>query len=227
MDPRTWLMVQLAAITASEALCDYRAMLAAVLNAGVTPVEAKEIVYQAVPYVGLAKVFDFVHATNDVLTERGVTLSLPAQSKALRKIFLRKASRSKSRVRDELVDRLCASAPADQQHIQRFPSANCFGNWVARSGIGIARRELLTFSMLAALVDRAQQIERSGGANERQEMGRDVDQRGPLVADSEVRRDVALDLRITPAEGIPACYLAREGANPAPQIRPPESCRWL
>jgi len=28
-------------------------------------------VYQAVPYVGMAKVFDFIHATNEVLTERG------------------------------------------------------------------------------------------------------------------------------------------------------------
>jgi 4-carboxymuconolactone decarboxylase len=40
----------------------------------------KEIVYQAVPYVGMAKVFDFLHATNDLLTERGVQLPLPGQS---------------------------------------------------------------------------------------------------------------------------------------------------
>ncbi|ABW12748.1 4-carboxymuconolactone decarboxylase [Parafrankia sp. EAN1pec] len=55
-------------------------MLGAALTAGVSPVEAKEIVYQAVPYVGLAKVFDFLHATNDVLTERGVSLPPPGQS---------------------------------------------------------------------------------------------------------------------------------------------------
>ena len=53
-------------------------------------------------------------------------------------------------VGDELVERLYASAPADQQHIQRFLSANGFGDWVARGGIDIPTRELLTFSMLAA-----------------------------------------------------------------------------
>jgi 4-carboxymuconolactone decarboxylase len=37
-------------------------MLAAALTVGVTPIQAKEIVYQAVPYVGLAKVLDFIHA---------------------------------------------------------------------------------------------------------------------------------------------------------------------
>jgi 4-carboxymuconolactone decarboxylase len=71
LDVRTRLMVQLAAIIASQAVREYRAMLAAALNGSVTPVEAKEIVYQAVPYVGMAKIFDFLHATNEVLTERG------------------------------------------------------------------------------------------------------------------------------------------------------------
>jgi hypothetical protein len=39
-------------------------MLVAALNVSVTPVEAKEIVCEAVPYVGLAKVLDFLHITN-------------------------------------------------------------------------------------------------------------------------------------------------------------------
>jgi len=39
-----------------------------------TFVEVKEIVYQAVPYVGIAKVFDFIQATNEILESRGITL---------------------------------------------------------------------------------------------------------------------------------------------------------
>jgi 4-carboxymuconolactone decarboxylase len=67
LDTRTRLMVQLAAMIACQAVSEYRVMLGAALQVGVTPVEAKEIVYQAVPYVGMAKVFDFLHATNEVL----------------------------------------------------------------------------------------------------------------------------------------------------------------
>src|SRR5450756_1075101 len=52
LDVRTRLMVQLAAIIACQAVREYRAMLGAALDIGVTPVEAKEILYQAVPYVG-------------------------------------------------------------------------------------------------------------------------------------------------------------------------------
>ena|ERR1039457_1575443 len=80
LDIRTRLMVQLASMIACQAVSEFRLMAGAGLTAGLTPVELKEVVYQAVPYVGMAKVFDFLHAANDVLTERGVQLPLPAQS---------------------------------------------------------------------------------------------------------------------------------------------------
>ena len=47
-------MVQLASMIACQAEGEYRVMLGAALTVGVTPVEVKEIVYQAVPYVGMA-----------------------------------------------------------------------------------------------------------------------------------------------------------------------------
>src|SRR5260370_40197451 len=80
LETRTRLLVILASLIANQALAEYRVMLGGALNVGVTPVEMKEIVYQAVPYVGMAKVFDFIHGTNEVLTERGVPLPLPGQS---------------------------------------------------------------------------------------------------------------------------------------------------
>jgi len=73
-------MVQLAAIIASHAVNEFGAMLGAALTVGVTPVEIKEILYQAVPYIGMARVFDFLQVTNDILVQRGVSLPLPGQS---------------------------------------------------------------------------------------------------------------------------------------------------
>lgn len=152
LDVRTRLMVQLAAMIASQALREYRVMVGAALSAGVTPIEIKEIVYQAVPYVGMAKVFDFIHATNELLTERGVALPLPGQSTTTPDTRAEQGlAVQKQIVGDERVEQLYASAPADQQHIQRFLSANCFGDHLTRSGIDLPTRELLTFSMLVAL----------------------------------------------------------------------------
>ena len=62
------------------ALSEYKVMLSGALNAGVTPIEVKEIVYQSVPYVGIAKVLDFIHATNEILESRGIKLPLEGQS---------------------------------------------------------------------------------------------------------------------------------------------------
>ena len=80
LDTRTRLMVQLASLIACQAPWRVRVMLGAALTVGVTPVEVKEIVYQAVPYVGMGKVFDFIHTTNEVLIERGIELPLEGQS---------------------------------------------------------------------------------------------------------------------------------------------------
>ena len=149
---RTRLMVQLAAIIACQAVNEYRTMLGAALTVGVTPVEVKEVVYQAVPYVGLAKVFDFLHATNEVLTSHGVELPLPAQASSTPETRAEVGiAVQKQIVGAEKVDSMYAAATDDVAHIQRYLSANCFGDYVARSGIDLRTRELLTFSMLVAM----------------------------------------------------------------------------
>src|SRR4051812_28519182 len=138
LDVRTRLMVQLAAIIACQAVREYRAMLGAALTVGVTPVEVKEVVYQAVPYVGIARVYDFLHATNEVLAERGVKLPLPGQSTTAPETRAEEGLAVQKRiVGGDVVERLYASAPADEQHIQRLLSANCFGDHLTRTGIDI------------------------------------------------------------------------------------------
>jgi 4-carboxymuconolactone decarboxylase len=178
LDDRTRLTVQLAALIACQALAEYRVMLAAALTAGVTPVEVKEIVYQAVPYVGMAKVIDFVHATNMVLIERGIELPLPSQSTTTPETRAEKGRAIQEQIIGrEVVEKLYAAAPEDQGHIQRFLSANCFGDYYTRTGIDVRTRELLTFSMLVALGACDPQVKGHVAANLR--VGND---RGRLIA---------------------------------------------
>ena len=152
LDTRTRLMVQIAALIASQALGEYRVMLGAALTVGVTPIEAKEIVYQAVPYVGMAKVFDFIHATNDVLTVRGVQLPLEGQSTTTPETRADKGlAVQKEIVGAGRIDQMYAAAAPDEAHFQRFLSANCFGDHYTRTGIDVRTRELLTFAMLISM----------------------------------------------------------------------------
>ena len=154
LDARARLMVQLASLIACQALGEYRVMLGAALTAGVTPVEAKGVLYQAVPYVGMAKVFDFLHATNDVLTGRGLQLPLPGRSATTPQNRAEKGlAVQKEIVGAEAVEKMYDSSPPDTLHIQRFLSENCFGDHLTRTGLDLAMRELVTFAMLMSSAD--------------------------------------------------------------------------
>jgi len=57
-------------------------MVGAALNLGLTAVDVKEIHYQAVQYVGIVPAFDFIHTSNEVLLERGISLLLEGHSRS-------------------------------------------------------------------------------------------------------------------------------------------------
>lgn len=74
------LKLILATLLGCQGLDVYKDMLPKALDAGLTPVMVKEMVYQAVDYLGIGRVMPFLSATNDILTARGVHLPLPAQA---------------------------------------------------------------------------------------------------------------------------------------------------
>ena len=151
LETKTRLMMILASTIACQALGEYRVMLGAALNVGVTPVEIKEILYQSVPYVGIAKIFDFLHATNEVLQDKGVSLPLEGQSTTTPETRREKGRALLKEIFGELIDRMHEQSPKEQLHIQEFISTNCFGDYYTRRGLDIATRELLTFAMLVSL----------------------------------------------------------------------------
>jgi len=151
LDTKTRLMVILASLIAQQTLSEYKVMLGGALNVGVTPVEVKEIVYQSIPYVGIAKAFDFIHATNDILTSRGVKLPLEGQSTTTPETRFEKGLALSKSVFGTMIDDMYEQSPEDQIHIQKYLSANCFGDYYTRTGLDLKMRELLTFSMLLSL----------------------------------------------------------------------------
>ena len=62
LDDRTRMLSILATLIGAQCVNEYKAMMKAAMNFKVTPVEIKEVVYQAVAYLGIGRVFDFLHA---------------------------------------------------------------------------------------------------------------------------------------------------------------------
>lgn len=139
------LKVILASLIAMQTVSEYRVMLGGALNVGVTPVEVKEIVYQAVPYVGIARAFDFLHVTNEILQSRGVRLPLEGQSTTTPQTRHRDGLALQKAIFGDAIDAMYASSPENQLHIQQYLSANCFGDYYTRGGLDIQTRELLPY----------------------------------------------------------------------------------
>jgi 4-carboxymuconolactone decarboxylase len=158
LDKRTRLMVVLAALIANQTLTEFKIMLSGALNIGVTPIEGKEIVYQSIPYVGIAKAVDFLNATNEIFKERGIELPLEGQSTTTPENRVEKGLELSKSVFGEMIDKMYETSPKNQIHIQKYLSGYCFGDFYTRKGLDIKIRELLTFSMLISLGDTAGQI---------------------------------------------------------------------
>ena len=70
------MMAILASLVGAQAIDLFKAMAKGAFNVGLTPVEIKEIVYQATPYVGMGRMLPFLYAVNELLEHRLVSLPL-------------------------------------------------------------------------------------------------------------------------------------------------------
>lgn len=150
LDDRTRMAAILAALLGCQGIDEFRVMLPAALNSGVTPVEAKEIVYQAVAYLGIGRVFPFLKAVNEVLTERGVSLPLAGQATTTTETRLECGEQAQIDIFGESMRGFAESGPAERRHINRWLVDNCFGDYYTRRGLSYAQREMITFCFLAA-----------------------------------------------------------------------------
>ncbi|MDE5716895.1 MAG: carboxymuconolactone decarboxylase family protein [Lachnospiraceae bacterium] len=150
LDDKTRFMAILAALLGCQGSDEYRAMLPAALNYGVTPIEVKEIVYQAVAYLGIGRVFPFLKITNEVLQEAGISLPLPGQATTTMENRREAGTQAQVDIFGEHMQDFWKSGPEESRHINRWLAANCFGDYYTRTGLDHKQREMITFCFLAA-----------------------------------------------------------------------------
>jgi len=150
LDDSTRFKAILATLLGCQGLEEYRAMIPAVLNFGVTPVEIKEIVYQAVAYLGIGRVFPFLRATNEVLSALGVALPLAGQATTTMENRLEAGIQKQVDIFGAEMREFWRSGNEEKRHINHWLADNCFGDYYTRGGLNDAQREMITFCFLAA-----------------------------------------------------------------------------
>ena len=136
LDEVTRHMAILATLLGCQGTDAFRLELPRALDAGVSPVMAKEIVYQAVDYLGIGRVLPFLNIANEELTARGVPLPLEGQATTTMENRLEKGAQ--------------ALEVWKAGHVNRWLAAICFGDYYTRTGLTLAQREMITFCFLAA-----------------------------------------------------------------------------
>lgn len=145
LDEKTRFMAILAALIGCGGTDAYREMLPKALENGITPIMAKEIVYQATDYLGYGRMLPFLKCTNEIFKERNISQPLPCQATATLENRLSKGTEAQAEIFGEHMKEAWKSG-----HINRWLAENCFGDYYTRQGLALSERELITFCFLAA-----------------------------------------------------------------------------
>ncbi len=145
LDEKTRYMVILAALIGCGGVDAFREMLTKALKNGITPVMAKEIVYQATDYLGYGRMLPFLNATNEIFAESSIALPLDGQATTTPQNRLEKGVKVQAQIFGEHMIEAWKAG-----HINRWLAENCFGDYYTRKGLTLAERELITFCFLMA-----------------------------------------------------------------------------
>ena len=150
LDDKTRFTAFLAVLLGCQGIDEFRIMLSPALNMGLTPIEVKEIVYQAVAYLGFGRVLPFLNAVNEVLESRGVSLPLEGQATTTPETRLTAGNQAQVDIFGESLRESWKNGPEESRHINYWLADNCFGDYYTRSGLDFKTRELITFCFLYA-----------------------------------------------------------------------------
>lgn len=166
LDKRTRYLVLLAGNAAAQGFGSYEMLLREALKAGVKPEEIKESLYQAVPYAGMAKIYDFLILTDKIFAQSGIKLPLAKAGVVNEDTRFEQGLKAQKDIfGSEHIDVMRQNAPADLKHIQDYLSANCFGDYYSRGILDIKTRELLTFVVLVSMGGADPQAKAHAGGN--------------------------------------------------------------
>ncbi|HJB28995.1 MAG TPA: carboxymuconolactone decarboxylase family protein [Candidatus Blautia faecavium] len=145
LDDETRYLAILSVLMGCQGIDAYKCMLPESLKAGLTPVMVKEMVYQAVDYLGFGRVYPFLNATNECFSRQGISLPLEGQSTTTMENRLEKGSQAQVDIFGEGMKDFWKGG-----HMNRWLAANCFGDFYTRTGLDLKQREMITFCFLYA-----------------------------------------------------------------------------
>lgn len=152
LDKKIRELLTVACLTAIQTLPQLKAHVQAALNAGNSPLEVREAIYQCAPIIGFPRTLNAVSVADEVFLEGGISLPLPAQKGAAERERYEKGLALQFPLYGNEIKEKYADLPDGiGEALPRFLTEMCFGDFYTRGVLRIQERELLVLAVLATL----------------------------------------------------------------------------
>ena len=144
-------LLTLVVLTANNTPEDIPAHVEGALKAGATPEQIHESVFHCTPYIGISKAKAALERINKTFELLKIKCATEASTTTDATRYEAGLAVQRAIFGAENIDKMNASAPADQKHINDYLSANCFGDYYTRKVLDVKERELVTFTAIVTL----------------------------------------------------------------------------
>lgn len=149
LDIKTRELLTVVSLTTQQTLPQLKAHINAALNAGNTPVEVKEAIYQCAPFIGFPKTLNAISVMNEVFKERGIKTPLESQMTVTEENRHEKGLAIQSPLYGDEISAALKGLPDKMgEKTADFLTEVCFGDFYTRKGLDIKTRELLAIAVL-------------------------------------------------------------------------------
>lgn len=152
LDVRVREMVTCVSLTAIQALPQLRVHTVAASNAGVTPLELREALYQCAPFIGFPRVQNALEVVNEIFIERGIVLPLEKQARIVEEQRHEEGSRIQQPLYGDEIKEAFANLPDGMgEKVADLLTEVCFGDFYTRGTLDVEMRELLSLCVLVTM----------------------------------------------------------------------------
>ena len=145
LENRTRYMAIISALLGCQGVDEFKSVLPVALDDGLSPIEVKEIIYQATAYLGIGRTKPFLIAANEIMKAKKIKLPLEPQSKTNLENRREMGTAKQVELFGEQMQDFWKNGD-----INYMLAANCFGDYYTRGGLSNKDRELITFCYIAA-----------------------------------------------------------------------------
>ena len=149
LDIKTRELITITVLAAEQTLPQLKAHTNGALNAGATPIEIRETMYQLAPFIGFPKTLNAISTVNEVFKERGIQLPLQSAKTVAENERYEKGFSIQNPIYGDEIKKSLSGLPENMgDDVSRFLTEVCFGDFYTREGLDIKTRELLVIALL-------------------------------------------------------------------------------